>query len=611
MRGCPAHNDIPSFISALLDHDLTAAHDVLRRTSMLPDVCSRVCDHAAQCEGACTWSLAGRAPVAIGKLERFVTDHAPVPPPVRRSARGTGLSAAVVGAGPAGIGATWTLVESGASVTVYEKEPEPGGVLGWGIPHFILPADIAARPWRQLTAAGVDLRCGVDIRAEDIDRLLAEHDAVILAHGAALPLRLSVPGADLAGVIDATSFLRSGKAALANSGTGPFLASLGLPVPPERADIDEPLVLVFGAGETAMDVARTARRLGLRAVCVARRSERFAQARPGELAEARAEGVAFRFLRTVTRLEGEGGRVRRAVLTRTRQRRAGQRPKLVERDNETLDVDLVVMALGYRSDSALAAALPGAPVARETNGIPDRRWLASGVLAGQAQAFAHHEPVGLLALGRETGLTASAVPFRERLWAAGDALVGPSTVAEAMAQGRRAASAVLGAGLCPAHRGAVVRAPAPAAVPAGTRKNGQTILVVDDEPAVLKVTSRILQRNGYTTLEASTCDDALSLLSSHDCHLLLTDSVMPGRTERALTEHAASLNPGLRVLQMSGNARPDPGNPEIAFIPKPFTPAALLDKVHQELNRHDLSDDEREAGGHYCLWPAAGPITGR
>ena len=445
MRGCPAHNDIPSFISALLDHDLTAAHEVLCRTSVLPDVCSRVCDHAAQCEGACTWSLAGGAPVAIGKLERFVTDHAPVPPPVPRSARGTGLSAAVVGAGPAGIGATWTLVESGASVTVYEKEPEPGGILGWGIPHFILPADIAARPWRQLTAAGVDLRCGVDIRAEDIGRLLAEHDAVILAHGAALPLRLSVPGADLAGVIDATFFLRSGKAALANSGTGRFLASLGVPVPPERADIDQPLVLVFGAGDTAMDVARTARRLGLRAVCVARRSERFAQARPGELAEARAEGVTFRFLRTVTRLEGEGGRVIRAVLTRTRQRRAGQRPRLVERDNETLDVDLAVMALGYRGDPALAAALPGTPVAKATDRIPDRRWLASGVLARQAQAFAHHEPVGLLALGREIGLTASAVPFREGLWAAGDALVGPSTVAEAMAQGRRAAAAVLAA----------------------------------------------------------------------------------------------------------------------------------------------------------------------
>jgi glutamate synthase (NADPH/NADH) small chain len=473
VRGCPAHNDIPSFISALLDHDLTGAHDILRRTSVLPDVCSRVCDQAAQCEGACTWSLAGGAPVAIGKLERFVTDHAPVPPPTRRSARGTGLCAAVVGAGPAGIGAAWTLAESGASVTVYEKEPAPGGVLGWGIPHFILPADIAARPWRQLTAAGVDLRCGVDIRAEDIGRLRTEHDAVILAHGAALPLWLPVPGADLAGVTDATSFLKSGKVALANTGTGGFLASLGLPIPPERRGIGPPLVLVFGAGDTAMDVARTARRLGLRAVCVARRSERFARARPGELAEARAEGVAFRFLRTVTSLEGAGGRVRRAVLTRTRQGRAGQRPNLVRHDNEILDVDLVVMALGYRSDPALATALPGTPVAKEPKGIPDRRWLASGVLAGKARAFAHHEPVGLLALGREAGLAASAVPFRERLWAAGDALVGPSTVAEAMAQGRRAASAVLAARLCPAHHGAVVGAQAPATVPPSPTRTGK------------------------------------------------------------------------------------------------------------------------------------------
>jgi glutamate synthase (NADPH) small chain len=445
VRGCPAHNDIPSFISAILDGDLARAHEVLSRTSVLPDACSRVCDQAAQCEGACTWSLAGGTPVAIGKLERFVADNAPVPAPTRNSAAGAGLSVAVVGSGPAGIGAAWQLVRAGASVTVYEKEPEPGGLLGWGIPDFTLPAAVAARPWQQLTAAGVDLRCGVDIRGGDIGRLLAGHDAVILAHGAALPLLLQVPGSDLGGVTDATSFLKAGKAALASGGNvARFRESYALPAPSEGdRDGARPQVLVLGAGNTAMDVARTARRLGLRAVCADWVDERFALARPDELDEARREGVEVRFLRTLARLEGDDGRVHRAALTRTRQNRADRRPKPLGGDPEMLDVNLVVMAMGYRNDPAFATTLPGTPVAREANGLPDRRWLASGVLANPAPAFAHHKPVGRLALGREAGLAAAAMPFQERLWAAGDALVGPSTVVEAMAQGQRAATSIL------------------------------------------------------------------------------------------------------------------------------------------------------------------------
>src|SRR6266496_2731226 len=225
VRGCPAHNDIPSFIAAIRDHELAKAHDVLRLTSVLPDVCSRVCDQAAQCEGACTWSLAGGTPVAIGKLERFVADNAPVPKPA-------------------------------------------GGMLGWGIPAFTLPPPVAARPWQQLIAAGVDLRCQAGVGPEDIGGLLTEHDAVVLAHGAGMPLRLPVPGGDLDGVTDATSFLRTGKAALAGGGAdiARFRDRYGLYAPSAASsDGAQPRVLVLGAGNTALDVARTARRLGLRA----------------------------------------------------------------------------------------------------------------------------------------------------------------------------------------------------------------------------------------------------------------------------------------------------------------------------------------------------------
>ena len=443
VRGCPAHNDIPGFIAAIADRDLEKAHAVLRRTSVLPDICSRVCNQSAQCEGACTWSLAGEAPVAIGQLERFVAEQHPVPPPQRGD--DADLSVAVVGAGPGGIGAAWALVEGGAAVTVYERDPVPAGLLGWGIPDFTLPQAVASRPWRQLQEAGVALHCGVEIDAGALEQLLAEHDAVVVATGASLPVRLPIPGADLDGVTDATTFLKTAQVAFeSDDGVPAWLGAMGLHAADETGRRDH--VLVLGAGNTAMDVARTARRLGLSATCVDWLDERFSLARPDELAEAREEGVVVRFCRTVSRIDGDQGRVCRAQLTLTRQERADRPPKVLDdQPPETVDVDLVVMAMGYRPDPELAATLPGTPVRREAHGVPDRRWIASGVLANPASAFAFHNPVGRLALGREVGLQAASFPVRERLWVVGDALVGPSTVVEAMSQGRRAAAALLAA----------------------------------------------------------------------------------------------------------------------------------------------------------------------
>jgi glutamate synthase (NADPH/NADH) small chain len=446
VRGCPAHNDIPAFIGAIRDRDLVGAHEILRRTSVLPDICSRVCNQAAQCEGACSWSLAGDAPVAIGRLERFVVDNLPVPPPAP-AVIAADLSVAIVGSGPAAVGAAWELLEAGASVTVYEKDSAPGGLCNWGIPDFTLPDEVAARPWRQLSDAGLDLRCGTEIRPADLDGLLAENDAVIFAQGAGVPIRLPVPGAELDGVVDATTFLQGAKAALEPAGDAArFLAELGLDVAsPIRQIPPIPRVLVLGAGNTAMDVARTACRLGLAATCVDWLDERFALARPDELDEARKEGVDVRFRRTLTGLSGPSGRVTRARLARTSQDRADRRPKILRDGAEEFEVDLVVMAMGYRNDPAFAGAIPGTPLRREASGMPDRQWLASGILANPASSFAHHSPVGRLAIGREVGLCAATMPVSERVWAVGDALIGPATVVEAMAQGRRAAAAVLDA----------------------------------------------------------------------------------------------------------------------------------------------------------------------
>lgn len=439
VRGCPAHNDIPGFISKLREGDLAGAHRVLRRTTVLADVCSRVCNQSAQCEGACSWSLAGDTPVAIGRLERFVADNAPYPAPLQGGTRGRGLKVAVVGSGPAGIGAAWRLIEEGAEVTVYEREATPGGLIDWGIPDFTLPSAVAARPWYQLRDAGVDLRCGAAVDPDELDTLLGDYDAVLLAVGATAALRMAVPGADLDGVVDATSFLQPAKQALADPRrAAAFLSGLGLP-----ASGGSPHVLVLGAGNTAMDVARTARRFGLQATCIDWLDERFALARPEELAEARREDVVVKFSRTLVSLSGQDGRVAAARLAATAQPRPDRLPKVLTRGGEDLPVDLVVMAMGYRLDAGFAQLMGGPPVRRQATGVPDRRWVASGVLANRASAFAHHSPVGSLALGREVGLAAAAHPLRERVWVVGDALVGPSTVVEAMTQGQLAAAAML------------------------------------------------------------------------------------------------------------------------------------------------------------------------
>lgn len=440
VRGCPAHNDIPGFIAAISHGDLDEAHAVLARTTFLPDVCSRVCDQAIQCEGACSWSLAGGIPVAIGALERFVADNAPIPPLEQIGDGGKGLKVAVVGSGPAGIGAAWTLCQAGAQVSVFEKDAEPGGLLRWGIPDFTLPKAVERRCWDDLVSAGVQLRLGEEVRPDKLGELLEHHDAVVLANGAGNPIRLPVKGGDTETIWDATRFLTSAREALAAGQS--MVELLGQPQAPSSQE--PPVVLVVGGGNTAMDVARLSRRLGAKAVCVDWMDRRFAPVRPDELEEAEAEGVEIRFSTTLASLEAGGDRPITAHLDGTRQDNPGELPKVVIHDVDALGVDLVVMAMGYRLDPSFAPLSPASPVYRRAlSGIADRRWEASGILAVSAPEYARHQPVGRLSMGREEARVRAGLPAAERVWVAGDALVGPATVVEAMAQGRAAAHALL------------------------------------------------------------------------------------------------------------------------------------------------------------------------
>jgi flavodoxin len=271
-----------------------------------------------------------------------------------------------------------------------------------------------------------------------VESLQATHDAVVLAHGAGKALRLPVEGGELSGVVDATTFLHAALATLTDG--EPFaLFARGEDDP----NSEERTVLVLGAGNTAMDVARLARRLGAKAISVDWMDQRYAPVRPDELDEAREEGVDIRFCRTLTRVEGSNGRVERAIICTTSQRSATELPKIQSGVEISEKVDLVVMAMGYRIDSIFGGLAPSRPIERKVPVVADRRIQASGLLAAGSPVFARSRPVGELTMGREVGRLSAALGSSDGIFVAGDALVGPSSVVEAMAQGRRCAEAIL------------------------------------------------------------------------------------------------------------------------------------------------------------------------
>ena len=423
--GCPAHNDIPAFIKAIRENDLARAQNVLAATTCMPDVCSRVCDVAGQCEGSCSWALAGGESVAIGKLERFVTDFSLVPPIKRVLDKGKGLSVGILGSGPAGIAAAGELTAAGVKVTIYEREAAAGGVLQWGIPSYVLPDKVSRRPVQALQDAGVAIQTNTNVTPEMMEILLTKHDAIIVAFGAPVPETPELPGVKLGGVMNATEFLTKAKTALARGVNPPEFKGATVPV------------LVLGGSDTAIDVARSVLRLGGKPIIIHRREEKYSRARADEIAEAENEGVEFRFATNLVKLEGENGKLRRAVIAKTHQKRPGAAPDIVNGTEQTIDTDLVVLATGYKLEPGFAKIFK-LPIRqpREARLFPDRHWVASGI-------FSKENNAGSSAWEREYSLLVSLLPQRDRLWLAGDALVGPATVVGAMAQGKLAARALL------------------------------------------------------------------------------------------------------------------------------------------------------------------------
>ncbi|MFA5449068.1 MAG: FAD-dependent oxidoreductase, partial [Clostridia bacterium] len=286
VKGCPVEVDIPRFIMALKNNDPSGANRIIKENNSLPAVCGRVCPQELQCEKVCVRVRAGGA-VAIGALERYAADFAieagEKPAKVNRKLP---LKVAVVGSGPTGLAAAGELASAGASVTVFEAFHREGGVLVYGIPEFRLPKTIVRAEVDALKELGVEFRLNTVIgKTFSLDTLLADYDFVVLGSGAGLPVFLGIKGEILPGVYSANEFLTR---TVLMRGYQPTSDT-----PIKRAQN----VVVVGAGNVAMDAARTALRLGAQKVTLLyRRGREEMPARQEEILHAEEEGVEFRLL---------------------------------------------------------------------------------------------------------------------------------------------------------------------------------------------------------------------------------------------------------------------------------------------------------------------------
>jgi glutamate synthase (NADPH/NADH) small chain len=407
VEGCPVEVDIPGFISHILKGDMRGAILNLWGKNALPAVCGRVCPQENQCEGNCILGKKGE-PVAIGNLERFAADYErahstgelpPKQPP-------TGKKVAVVGSGPSGLTVAGDLIVKGHDVTIFEAFHKAGGVLVYGIPEFRLPKAIVGQEVNFLERLGVKVECNAVVgRTVSLDELFAEgFDAIYIGVGAGLPKFMNIPGENLVGILSANEYLTRAN----------LMKAYKFP------DVDTPIpmgknVVVLGAGNVAMDSARTAMRLGAETVrIVYRRSRDEMPARAAEVHHAEEEGILFNLLTNPTRYLGNdkgrlvGMEVLKMELGEPDQS-GRRRPVPIKGSEYTIDCDLCIVAVGSGANPLLTSSTPDMGL---------NKW-------------------GYIVADPKTGKTT-----KRGVWAGGDIVTGAATVILAMGAGRKAANSM-------------------------------------------------------------------------------------------------------------------------------------------------------------------------
>ena len=409
VQGCPVGINIPSFIEKIKSGDIDGAYLTISESSSLPAVCGRVCPQETQCESKCVRGIKGE-PVAIGRLERYVADHAKTT--AETVAEKNGFKVAVVGSGPAGLTCAGDLIKDGFDVTVYEALHKEGGVLVYGIPEFRLPKSIVADEVNKLKNLGVRFVTNAVIgKTFTVDELFEKgYSAVFIGSGAGLPNFMNIPGESYKGVYSANEFLTRSNLMKAY-----------------KDDSDTPImkggvVAVVGGGNVAMDAARTALRLGAEKVYIVyRRSLTELPARKEEVEHAMEEGIEFMLLCAPTEINAyhtedirdiKNGFVKSMTCIKMElgepDERGRRSPVPVKGSEFTLPVDTVIMAIGTSPNPLIKNTTAGLETNRRGCIVTD-----------------------------ENGATT-----KQGVFAGGDAVTGAATVISSMGAGKKAAKAI-------------------------------------------------------------------------------------------------------------------------------------------------------------------------
>lgn len=403
-KACPVNVKVPEFINYLYNEDIQSAVLKIYETSLFPAICGRVCPQETYCEAACV--LKDKfGPVSIGRLERFVADYARKNgllqlPSIEKE---NGLKVACIGSGPASLAVAAELRKKGYDITIFEALHEFGGVLRYGIPTFRLPREVIDFEIDNLKRMGVKFIKNILIgKSISLDELRKDFDAIFIGTGAGLPTPLNIPGENLIGVYSSNEFLTRVN----------LLKAYRFP------EYDTPIyvgerVVVVGGGNTAMDAARCAKRLGPKEVTVIyRRTRAEMPARAEEIENAMEEGIRFEFLTAPVELEGdENGRLKRVKCIRMELGEpdaSGRRKPIPIKGSEFyIEADVIIAAIGQSPN----------PLIQQTANIKTNKWNCVEV--------------------DEDGRTSL-----EGVFAGGDVVRGGATVLLAMKDGKRAAQAI-------------------------------------------------------------------------------------------------------------------------------------------------------------------------
>lgn len=334
--GCPLNNDITGFIKEMKNENYKGAFDILSNTTVLMSLCGRICPHFQQCQGKCVKGISYNA-VEIGKLESIIGDIALENNWTISVPKKTKHHVAVIGGGPAGLTCAAFLRRNGIKVTIYEKHNYLGGIMVHGIPEFRLPKDLVKKVTDSIINLGIDVKYNQELGKDyTLEKIKEKYDAVFIGIGANLSNKMNIEGENTNGVYGANEILENNN----------------------HPEYKDKVVIVSGGGNVAMDISRTAKRMGAKKVVVIyRRSEAEMPADKKEIEEAKEEGVEFLFLTTITKIIGKD-KVEKLELLKNelvkKENDSRPVPVPIEGSNYEIDADYVMMAIGSHPDEYIS-----------------------------------------------------------------------------------------------------------------------------------------------------------------------------------------------------------------------------------------------------------------